>query len=175
MDNECSTILKTFIQDDNDMNIQFVEPQQHRVNASERAIQTFKNHFISGLCTAHPQFPLQLWCEILPQSEITLNLLRRAQCNNKLSAYAVLEGKFNFDKMPLAPPGTKALVFDNKKNVHCGHPTQRMRGTLILPCSIICVSKFLLQQQRDLPSAKLLNFSPVFLQCPLYHMKNTQF
>ena len=115
MDNECSTILKTFIQDDNDMNIQFVEPQQHRVNASERAIQTFKNHFISGLCTAHPQFPLQLWCELLSQAKITLNLLQRAQCNNKLSAYAVLEGKFVFDKTPLTPPGTKALVFDNPK------------------------------------------------------------
>ena len=92
LDNECSNMLKDFIQKDNNTKIQFVEPHQHRVNASERAIQTFKNHFISGLCSAHPQFPLQLWCEFLPQAELTLNLLRKARCNNKLSAYAVLEG-----------------------------------------------------------------------------------
>ena len=29
MDNECSTILKVFIQDDNNTQIQLVEPQQH--------------------------------------------------------------------------------------------------------------------------------------------------
>ena len=112
MDNECSKLLADFIEE-NDTKIQFVEPNQHRVNASEQAIQTFKNHFIAGLCTTHPQFPLQLWCELLPHAEITLNLLRRSCINNKLSANAVLEGEFNFDKTPLAPPGTKALVFDD--------------------------------------------------------------
>ena len=40
--------------------IQFVEPHNHRVNAAERAIQTFKNHFISGLCTTDINFPLHL-------------------------------------------------------------------------------------------------------------------
>ena len=30
---------------------QFVEPSNHCVNAAERAIQTFKNHMISGLCS----------------------------------------------------------------------------------------------------------------------------
>ena len=62
MDNECSNILKDFIQNDNDTKIQLFEPQEHCVNASKRETQTFKNHFISGLCTAHPQFPIQLWC-----------------------------------------------------------------------------------------------------------------
>jgi hypothetical protein len=30
--------------------------------------------------------------------------------NPKLSAYAVLDGQFNFDKTPLAPVGTRALI-----------------------------------------------------------------
>ena len=115
MDNEWSNILKDFIQNDKDSKIQFVEPQQHWDNASKRAIQTFKNHFISSLCTAHPQFSLQLWHKFLPQAELTLHLLRKSQCNDKISDYAVLEVEFNFDKTLLAPPGTRALVFDDPK------------------------------------------------------------
>lgn len=117
MDNECSKFLTEFIENGG-TKIQLVEPHQHRVNAAERAIQTFKNHFIAGLCTVHPQFPLQLWCELLPHAELTLNLLQQARSNNKLSAYTVLEGEFNFDKTPLAPPGTKALVFDDPKKTY---------------------------------------------------------
>ena len=35
------------------MNIkyQLVPPSNHRANNAERAIQTFKNHFIAGLCS----------------------------------------------------------------------------------------------------------------------------
>lgn len=57
MDNECSKIIKEFIMGEQKINIQFVEAHQHRVNASERAIQTFKNHFIAGLCTVNENFP----------------------------------------------------------------------------------------------------------------------
>ena len=50
MDNECSKTVKTFITQ-NEMNIQLVEAHNHRVNAAERAIATFKDHFIAGLST----------------------------------------------------------------------------------------------------------------------------
>jgi hypothetical protein len=43
-------------------------------------------------------------------------MLRRSRINPKLSAYAVLEGNWNFNKTPLAPIGTKALVFLPPKN-----------------------------------------------------------
>ena len=43
-------------------------------------------------------------------------MLRTSRINDKLSAYAILEGQFEFDKTPLAPVGTKDLVFlDPKK------------------------------------------------------------
>ena len=74
LDNECSKILEKFILS-NDSKCQFVKADNHRVNAAERAIQTFKNHFIAGLCTIDPHFPMQLWCELLPQAELTTNLL----------------------------------------------------------------------------------------------------
>jgi len=41
----------------------------HRHNLAERAIQTFKNHFISRLCSTHPDFPIKLWDKLLPQAE----------------------------------------------------------------------------------------------------------
>ena len=83
------------------------------LDASLSCIQTFKNHFVSGLCTVNKLFPMQLWCELLQQAEISINLLRSSRKNPKLSVYALLEGEFNFNKTPLAPPGTKALVFSD--------------------------------------------------------------
>ena len=113
MDDECSKVIKTFIENENNVALQFVEPHEHRVNAAERSIQTFKNHFVSGLCTVNKLFPMQLWCELLQQAEISINLLRSSRKNPKLLAYALLEGEFNFNKTPLAPPGTKTLVFSD--------------------------------------------------------------
>ena len=91
MDNECSLEVKNYITSMN-TTIQFVEAHQHRSNTTERAIQTFKNHFISGLCTVNKLFPLQLWCEIVKQAEMTLNMLRDTRINPKLLAYIILEG-----------------------------------------------------------------------------------
>ena len=57
-------------------------------------------------------FPLHLWDRLLQQAELTLNLLRPARNNPALSAYAVMNGDFNFTATPLAPPGTKVLVHE---------------------------------------------------------------
>jgi hypothetical protein len=61
-------------------------PGIHRRNAAERAIRTFKNHFIAGLCGVDQYFPLHLWDRLLPQAILTLNLLRGSRINPKLSA-----------------------------------------------------------------------------------------
>jgi hypothetical protein len=61
-------------------------------------------------------FPLYLWPELLPQAELTLNLLRASRLNPKLSAYAHLEGNFDFNRTPLAPPGTKVVAHDKHHN-----------------------------------------------------------
>ena len=66
LDNECSELLKTAITN-NDMDYQLVPPHNHRRNLAERAIQTFKAHFISILCGVDDKFPVSLWCYILPQ------------------------------------------------------------------------------------------------------------
>jgi hypothetical protein len=60
LDNECSTILKQYINSEA-IQYQFVPPGVHRANSAERAIRTFKNHFIAGLATTDPNFPMHLW------------------------------------------------------------------------------------------------------------------
>ena len=62
----------------------------HRANVAERAIQTFKNHFKAGLASVDEQFPIAEWDRLLDQAFLTLNLLRTARVNPKLSAHAYL-------------------------------------------------------------------------------------
>jgi hypothetical protein len=87
LDNKCSAALKEFTKDKN-MDYQLVAPNTHRRNAAERAICTFKNHFIAGLCSVDKDFPLHLWDCLVDQKVITLNLLRGSRLNPRLSAWA---------------------------------------------------------------------------------------
>ena len=96
LDNEASTILKQFMRSQ-EIDYQLVPPHVHRRNAAERAIRTFKNHFTAGLCSVDKDFPLHLWDKLLPQAELSLNLLRGSRLNPKLSAWAYLHGTFDFN------------------------------------------------------------------------------
>jgi hypothetical protein len=111
LDNECSEALKEFMHS-KEVDFQLVPPGIHRRNAAERAIRTWKNHFIAGLCSLDKNFPLHLWDTLLPQAELTLNLLRGSRINPKLSAYAQLNGQFDFNRTPLAPPGIRVLIHE---------------------------------------------------------------
>lgn len=118
MDNECSTRVATYIRSNN-IKIQLVPPHNHRANAAERAIATFKDHFIASLATLDPTCPIQFWDEVLPQVELTLNMLCFSRRNTNKSAHSKLAGGFDWNKTPIAPLGTKSLIFD----------TPRTRGT----------------------------------------------
>jgi hypothetical protein len=111
LDNEISDDMENFMIQQ-DIDFQLTPAGLHRRNLAERAIQTFKNHFISGLCSTHPDFPLVLWDKLLNQCLITLNLLRQSRVNPQLSAYAQLYGPFDYSKTPIAPPGMKVLIHE---------------------------------------------------------------
>ena len=66
MDNKCSKADENHIKK-NTMKIQLVPPHNHCVNAAERAIGTFKEHFVAALATVDMLCPLQLWDGFLPQ------------------------------------------------------------------------------------------------------------
>ena len=98
------------------MDIHLVPPHNHRVNAAESAIATFKEHFILALATVDKDCPLQLWDDFLPQVELTLNLLRFSRRDPTKSANEEVNGKFDYNKTPLAPFGTKGLVYEDPAN-----------------------------------------------------------
>ena len=56
-----------------DIKYQLVPPSDHRENNAEKSIQTFKNHFISGLCSVDKYFHLQLWERLIHQATISLS------------------------------------------------------------------------------------------------------
>ena len=111
IDNECSDILKQAFTKYH-IDFQRVPPHTHRRNAAERAIQTWKNHLLAGLSTCDPDFPPTEWDLLLPQCDATLNLLRASRRQPKLSSYACLNGAYDFNRMPLAPPGTKVVIHE---------------------------------------------------------------
>jgi hypothetical protein len=108
LNNEASTALKNFFTV-NDIAYQLVPPHCHRRNAAKRAIRTFKKHFVAGLSSVDPSFPMHLWDRLLPQAEITLYLLRTSRLHPQLSAAAYYHGLVDYNKTAFAPPGCKII------------------------------------------------------------------
>jgi len=75
LDNEASWALQEFLTNEG-VNFQLVLLHLHCHNAAEWAIGTFENHFIARLCSTDKDFPIHLWDRLVPQAELTLNLLR---------------------------------------------------------------------------------------------------
>ena len=72
LDNECSIALQTALASKK-VSFQLAPPYIHRQNAAERAIRTFKEHFLAGLASLDPNFPMHLWDRLLEQATLTLN------------------------------------------------------------------------------------------------------
>jgi hypothetical protein len=108
LDNEASNALKHF-STANDVEYQLVPHHCHRRNAAERAIRTCKEHFVAGISSVDQNFPLHFWYRILPQAEITLNLLRTSRLHPQLSAAAHFHGLVDYNKTDFAPPGCKII------------------------------------------------------------------
>jgi hypothetical protein len=96
----------------NNMDYQLVPRHCHRRNAAERAIRTFKEHFVAGISAVDPTFPLHLWDRLLPQVEITLNLLRTSRLHPQLSAAAHFHGLVDYNKTAFTPPGCKIIAHE---------------------------------------------------------------
>jgi hypothetical protein len=111
LENEASLALRNYLTKQG-ISYLLAPPHIHRRNNAERAIHTFKNHFIVGLCFVDPTFPLKLCDKFLPQATIMLNILRKSRINPRMSACAKLNGHFDFNRTPLAPPGTRAIAHE---------------------------------------------------------------
>eukprot|EP00804_Cyclotella_cryptica_P009064 CCRYP_003161-RA/>CCRYP_003161-RA protein AED:0.28 eAED:0.28 QI:0/0/0/1/1/1/2/0/561 len=117
LDNEVSNAMKNLITDTYKMTYELVPPGCHCSNAAEVALRNFKSHFLSILAGIADNFPMKLWDKLLPQAEITINLLRQSNTTPTVSTYAHLNGPFNYNKMPLAPMGCRVQVHE-KSDAH---------------------------------------------------------
>jgi hypothetical protein len=131
LDNETSGIMRESFKQLN-MEVQFVAPNNHRQNAAERDIRTFKNHFIATLATADPGFPMSEWDLLLPQAEMTLNLMRPSRMRPNVSAWEDLRGEYDFKSHPFAPLGTKVTVYEDPDSRGSWSP-HGVRGFYVAP------------------------------------------
>ena len=104
LDNEAPELLKQAIRESG-CKVELTPADMHRRNAAEKAIQTFKSHLISVLAGVSDTFSIHQWDELLPQTVLTLNLLRQSNVAPNISAYSYHRGPFDYNRMPLAPMG----------------------------------------------------------------------
>jgi hypothetical protein len=115
LDNEASKLFKDYLHDQ-DIDFKLVPPYFHRRNAAERAIRSFKDHLIAGLCSTDKAFPVHLWDRLLPQAIIILNMLRTSRINPKISAATHLNGQYEYNRAPMAPPGTIVIAHETQNH-----------------------------------------------------------
>jgi hypothetical protein len=63
---------------------------------------------------------MHLWDRLLPQAVVRFNMLRTSRINHKLSAVTHIDGQYDFNRTPMAPPGTRIIA----------HETPNRRQTL---------------------------------------------
>jgi hypothetical protein len=134
LDNEASKLLKSYLHQQ-DITFQLVPPYIHRRNSAERAIRSFKDHLIAGLCSTDKYFPMHLWDILLPQAVMTLNMLRTSIINPKISAAKHIFGQYDFNRAHMAPPGTIIIAHETPSRRRTwaphGHHMGKMAGTLV--------------------------------------------
>lgn len=105
LDNKISETMTEHIRDNYKFMLELVPPGCHRHNAAEVAIQNFKAHFLSVLAGTADNFLPSLWDKLLPQTNITLNLLGQSHATSTVSAYPHINDPFDYNKMPLGTDG----------------------------------------------------------------------
>ena len=97
MDNQATKQIKKFLTEEQ-CKLQLVEPHNHQMNASEQAIQTWKDAFISALATTDQYFPIQLRDRMAPQVQDDLNLLLPSRIDPTKSAYKIINGPYDWKR-----------------------------------------------------------------------------
>ena len=93
-----------------------VATHNHGVNAAEPAVKTAKYHLIAVLAMLDWSCLIQLWSKMVKQTQDTLNIFRTSRNNTEKTAYQKTKGTFDWNARPLAPVGTKAMVFPYLEN-----------------------------------------------------------
>ena len=84
----------------------------HRTNPSERLIQTYKSCIKPIVASLTPTFPITYWCRLIPQVDLSINIVRKCSQNPLLSAWAAMKGEYHFDATPVATQGSEMLMHE---------------------------------------------------------------
>ena len=114
MDNKCLQLVKGYILYNKKINLLLVLLCMDHMNTTEKAINSFKNYFITGFATLDSAFLMHLWCQLLLLATTTLNLLQLLRVNLNLSAEEFLNSIFDYNKTHITPLDYKVLVHETK-------------------------------------------------------------
>ena len=115
LDNEDITEYCRTIKEEWNTVYQLVPLHVHRHNAAERAIKTFRDHFLSIISGVDALFLNYLWDKLLPHADINLNLLQQSTLSPAMSAWEQFNGLFNYNATEIGPVGCWVLIH-NKPN-----------------------------------------------------------
>ena len=102
LDNQASVEYKTAIEASG-MTYKLVPPEEHQRNMAEKAIQTFKDHFIGVLSGCAPSMQIHLWCQLLAQVKWQLLLLRQSWVHLNVSGYVHVYNQHGYNQYSFSP------------------------------------------------------------------------
>ena len=90
----------------------------HCRNVAERVICTFKVHFLEILYGVAKEFPKTLWDILLPQTDMTINLLQQSTLKPTISAWEYFNGPSSYNHAPLVPLSCKDIIHKKTSTCH---------------------------------------------------------
>jgi hypothetical protein len=168
LDNEATQLIKSYLHDKN-TNFQLVPLYSHRRNAAERGIRSFKDHLIAGIFLTDKAFTMHLCDRLLPQAVITLNMLLIFRINPNLSASTHIDGRYIYNRAPLAPAGTRIITREtpNRRRIWAPHGQD---GWYIVPalehyrCYTLYITKTI--SERVVETVDFVDFFPTGVPLP---------
>jgi hypothetical protein len=110
---------------------------------------------IAGLCSTEKSFPMHLWDRLLPQEVITLNMLRTSIINPKLSAATHIYAQYDFNRAPMASPGTRIIAHETPNRRRTWDPHGQDKLNLIIYFNCACTKPIQTHTGRNIPGATI--------------------
>ena len=122
--------------------------------------------FHQWLCSVDKHFPLHLWCRLLDQPELTLNMLHTSRINPNLLAHEQLHGIHDFKATPLAPPGTKCIAHEKSSQLGTWAPHGQHGWYVGLHPNIIDVTKIYIPKTQGTQICDTVEFFSTHCKMP---------
>jgi len=140
LDNETSQALQDYLTAEN-VDYQLVPPHVHCRNAAKRAIHTFKNHFITGLCSMDKDFPsISGISSCLKRNSLLTYSKVHASTHVYLPGLNFMVILISIEHL-LPHPASTSSSTTSPRCATAGPPTGLMVGTLGLPYTLTAATQ----------------------------------